>query len=237
MLLLLLTGCSTARRGGIDHRLYRSTKEVTPYISENRQFAHMPIIPPLIVIDAGHGGKDLGTHSSKHPHYDEKTLTLITAKYLEYQLRYLGYRTLLTRSADVFVPLKERAKIANEWEADAFISTHYNSAKNERANGIEVFYYSSDQDKERSAKSQGLAKTVLDQLVEQLEVKSRGVKKEDFAVIRETKMPAILIEGGFLTNPDERKKLLTYRYIEQLAWAVANGVDEYINKHSTQILP
>jgi len=210
-----LTGCS--------HPRY--VQEPEPIAMEMPDFKRGPVI----VIDAGHGGKDLGTNS-KSPYYEEKTLTLDTAFLVEHYLQKMGYRTVLTRTEDVFIPLKKRSSIANDLGAKAFVSVHYNSAPSKQANGIEVFYFNSEKDRKRANSSRVLAQSVLDEVIVETRAKSRGVKHGNLSVVRETSMPAVLIEGGFLTNEAERSMILDHKYTERLAWAVANGVHKYLRK-------
>lgn len=195
------------------------TKPITPLYNKG-----------LIVIDAGHGGKDFGTNSPSNPKYLEKNLTLSTAFMLRNYLQQMGYEILLTRDDDTFIPLDERAQIANEQKPKAFISVHYNHADSKDAAGIEVYYYKSDDNKTRSSSSKLLAESILTNVIHSTKAKSRGVKHGNFAVIRETKMPAILIEGGFLSNEGEMEKIKKASYLKQLAWGIANGLDEYIGK-------
>lgn len=183
---------------------------------------------PLVVIDPGHGGKDLGTHSFNAPRYEEKAVTLATAYFLQNYLREMGFRTVMTRHDDRFVALQDRATVANTLQADLFVSLHYNSAEREEAEGIEVFYFPSEKDHQRSEKSKKLAASVLKEVIRETKAKSRGVKKENFAVIRETKMPAILVEGGFLTHPLERERLLQRSYLRKIAFGVAQGINNYL---------
>lgn len=185
-------------------------------------------LPPLIIIDPGHGGEDQGTLSLIKPAYQEKFLTLATANLLRDYLQKLGYRTKMTRTSDVFISLSNRAKIANEANAAFFVSVHYNSAPSKEAHGIEVFYYRSDTDLQRTNASKAFATDVLNQVLVMSKAKSRGVKAGNFAVIRETKMPAILVEGGFLTNAEELEKIKDPQYLKVLAWGIAQGVDRYI---------
>jgi len=182
----------------------------------------------LIVIDAGHGGKDLGAESDKAPKYQEKIYTLTTAKMLESYLKRQGYRTVMTRNDDFFVSLSERAKFANGQHPILFVSVHYNSAPKKQAHGVEVYYYRSDTDKERSSASKKLAQADLDNVIAQTEAKSRGVKHGNFAVIRETNMPAILIEGGFLSNDEELKKIKRGAYQKKIAWGIVQGIEKYL---------
>lgn len=185
--------------------------------------------PELIIIDAGHGGKDSGTVSNRFD-YEEKHLTLSTAHMIKGYLNALGYKTLMTRQNDTFVPLAQRAGIANAANASLFVSIHYNSSPSETAEGIEVFYYK-EGEQDRVEASKELGNEILSRVVRHTGGSSRGVKSANFAVIRETAMPAILIEGGFLTNPEERKKLKDPQYRRFMAWGIAKGIDEYCQAH------
>lgn len=194
----------------------------------------VPFLPKkggLIVIDPGHGGEDFGTYSKKIPKYQEKHLTLATARMLNNYLQQMGYETLMTRNEDVFISLDKRALIANIHKPKVFVSIHYNSAPSKDAEGIEVFYYRSDQDKSRTADSKRLAQAVLDKLLDATKAKSRGIKHGNLAVVRETKMPAILIEGGFLTNDKERENIKDASYMKRVAYGIALGIQDYIAKN------
>ncbi len=198
----------------------------------------MPNVPKptpkreLIIVDAGHGGKDAGT-SNKKDRYEEKVLTLETAFLISDALKQLGYKTLLTRSNDIFLPLETRAEIANSVNADLFVSIHYNFSSSASAEGIEVYYYKENKspNSSRITQSKELAGEVLKKVIKNTGAESRGLKTENFAVIRETKMPAILIEGGFLSNPKERERLHDPRYLQELAGGIAHGVDQYLKTH------
>jgi len=178
----------------------------------------------LIMLDPGHGGKDLGTHDVC---YQEKTLTLETALLVESWLRQAGYPTLMTRRTDKEIHKLDRAALANQKQPALFVSIHYNSAPSKEAEGIEVFYYDDEQNPTRTAASQLLAKTLYERVLNETQAKSRGVKKGDYAVIRETTMPAVLIEGGFLTNKSELTRLQDPAYRARLARAIAQGIDLY----------
>ncbi|MEX1013359.1 MAG: N-acetylmuramoyl-L-alanine amidase [Waddliaceae bacterium] len=181
---------------------------------------------PRVMIDAGHGGKDEGAKSPHIKDMIEKDLTLSTAKLLDRYLRQLGYETILTRSNDVFIPLDVRAEFANANSPDLFVSVHYNSAPNKSAQGIEVFYYK--EESERSERAKVLAGAVLDTVLTSTQAKSRGTKHGNFAVIRDTKMPAILIEAGFLTNQEESKLIEDAYYRNRLARGIAQGIRNYV---------
>lgn len=190
-----------------------------------------PFRKKLVVIDAGHGGDDLGTQSTSKPRYKEKHLNLATAKMLEGFLRQMGYKTIMTRTEDVFITLEKRAEIANGLKPDLFISIHYNSAPTKQAEGVEVFFYRDDKDKVRVTSSKQLAQLVLNKIVENTNAKSRGVKHGDLSVIRNTQMPAILVEGGFLTNDDEMQRLKDPAYLKRVAWGIAQGIQNYLGKN------
>ncbi|MCH9630253.1 MAG: hypothetical protein S4CHLAM37_02470 [Chlamydiia bacterium] len=177
----------------------------------------------LIIIDAGHGGYDVGARVSA---CNEKSLALSTSLMTKKYLTAMGYRVILTRSRDIFIPLQRRTTIANQTKSKLFVSVHFNSAKSKQAKGIEVFYYNS-KDKWRSGSSKKLARRVLSKLIARTGATDRGVKDGNFHVIRETKMPAILVEGGFITHEEERHKLTDSSYREKLARGIAEGIDNY----------
>lgn len=216
---LLLSGC----------RQHSVWKQEGPFVWEDKS----PTPPTAqkkmgtVVIDAGHGGKDHGTHSEKH-HYHEKHLTLLTARLVQQYLEEMGYETILTRDADTFVELSKRAQLANALNANLFVSIHYNFSDSPEADGIEVFYFKSDTPNSRLVASKALGQEVLSRILKHTGANSRGLKTANFAVIRETQMPAILIEGGFLSNPNERAKIKDPDYRCYLAWAIARGVDAYL---------
>lgn len=181
-------------------------------------------LKPLIILDAGHGGTDEGT---KFNTFLEKKITLTTALLTKKHLEEFGYRVLLTRSRDIFVPLEKRCTIANNNKAALFVSLHYNASKNREAHGIEIFYCDS-KERWRSHASKKLANCILYYLLDGTGAHSRGVKKGNFHVIRETEMPAVLVEGGFVTNRDERLLLRDKNYIDRVAKGIAEGIHKYL---------
>jgi N-acetylmuramoyl-L-alanine amidase len=177
---------------------------------------------PLIVLDPGHGGADEG---AKVHYLMEKRLCLMTTFLVRKYLEELGYRVIMTRSKDVFIPLQRRVSIANKTKAVLFASIHYNSAPSTEAHGIEVFYHGKNK---QSGQSRKLAGLVLNNLVDQTKALSRGVKVGNYHVLRETQMPAILIEGGFITNGIERMQLREKAYLEKISKGIALGIDKYL---------
>ncbi|MBS0623151.1 MAG: N-acetylmuramoyl-L-alanine amidase [Verrucomicrobia bacterium] len=218
--LLLLTGCGT--RGIPPEVTAMATREKSPVVCK----------PQRIILDAGHGGRDTGAASCRE-NYEEKSLTLSTALLVQDQLKKMGYQTSLTRNHDIYLPLSTRAEIANKHDADLFVSIHYNFSTSKEAHGIEVFYYKEEKapSHPRIVKSKQLAQRVLNGVLTQTGANSRGVKQANFAVVRETKMPAILIEAGFLSNRQERDKIKDPCYLRLLAKGIAEGIDSYLNKN------
>lgn len=185
---------------------------------------------PLVVVDAGHGGNDPGTIGGG---FVEKTLTLQTAKMLKSELERLGVRVKLTRGKDCFLPLPKRVLIANQLKGQKplFVSVHYNSAPHGRAHGTEVFYYPSKQEKRQKA-SKLLARDILHSLVESFGGQSRGVKEGDFHVIRETVVPAVLVEVCFLNNDIDCALLRSRKALQRAVQGIAKGIVYYY--HSQQ---
>jgi N-acetylmuramoyl-L-alanine amidase len=179
---------------------------------------------PLIVLDAGHGGTDEGTKVSA---LKEKRLTLLTVLLTKKHLEELGYRVMLTRGRDVYLTLPKRVGIANRSKAALFVSVHFNSAPNADASGMEVFYFDS-KEVWRGRASKRLAQCVLNRLIDQTDASSRGVKAGNFHVIRETLMPSIIVEAGFISNLKERHKLKDRAYLERIAIGIAQGIDKYL---------
>jgi N-acetylmuramoyl-L-alanine amidase len=178
----------------------------------------------LIVLDAGHGGSDEGASMQS---CQEKRVALSTTLMTKKQLEALGYRVLLTRSRDIYLSLPRRVSIANKAQGALFVSIHYNASRSKAAQGIEV-YYPSTKELWRSHASKRLANCILHYLLDETEALSRGVKEGNFHVIRETEMPAVLVEGGFITNQDERTLLKDRDYLNRIAKGIAQGIDKYL---------
>ncbi len=191
---------------------------------EASTIASVDALKPLIILDAGHGGTDEG---AKINTFMEKKIALTTTFLTKKHLEELGYRVIMTRSRDIFLPLQRRVLIANKTKGSLFVSVHFNSSPSTEAKGIEIFYYDS-KEMWRSRASKRLANSILYRMLDQTEAISRGVKQGNFHVIRETDMPAVLVEGGFITNRDERTKLRDKTYLDRLAIGIAQGIDKYM---------
>lgn len=169
-----------------------------------------------VIIDAGHGGKDIGGNYDK---VYEKHLALDTAKRVEYMLKRKGYRTRMTRTSDVFISLQKRASIGNRYSNSIFVSIHYNYTYRKAANGIETFYYTS--------RSKPLAKYVQSETLKKTRAYDRGVKFARYYVIRNSKNPAILFEGGFLQNSSERRAVKKGSYRQRISEGIVKGIEKY----------
>ena len=172
-----------------------------------------------IIIDPGHGGHDLGASRSL---IYEKHLNLDVARRLERTLKESGFRTVLTRKTDDFIPLSTRSARANKYRNAIFISIHFNWSWKSKVTGIETFY--------RSSSAHSLASYIQRQLVRQIGCTNRGVKTANFSVLRKTRHPAVLVEGGFVSNRGERSSMLDPRYRQVLADSIARGILEYRKK-------
>jgi N-acetylmuramoyl-L-alanine amidase len=112
--------------------------------------------------------------------------------------------------------------------AAIFVSVHFNSAASRNGRGAEILYFNSPKS-QRSADSKRLATCILSRLCEALPTRNRGVKHRDLCVIRETAMPAVLVEAAFITNPQEARLLNSTPYKQQIAWAIAKGINDYFH--------
>lgn len=220
-LAILFLGCATA--GKSDPAIAAHTTVFHTKKSHKKQQQPKKELIPTVVIDPGHGGFDQGAHTR---FCEEKQICLRVGHLLRKQLEKMGYGVIMTRTIDEYVPLIDRAQVANNNKSQVLVSLHFNSAPSSSAQGLEVFYCPKAESF-RLKRSKELAIGVLHRLIAHTGAKSRGVKEGDFCVIRETKMPAILIEGGFITNEDEQKKITDERYLEKMAVAIAEGLDTY----------
>lgn len=171
--------------------------------------------PVTVVIDAGHGGHDRGGIPGQR--VSEKEMTLDVAQRLRKVLEASGYRVVMTRNSDVFVPLGTRCAIANSYRNAIFVSVHFNSATRRGASGIETYFYSRD--------SLSLASAIHHYVTGGAPSENRGVRRRGYYVLRRTNVPAVLVECGFLTNPTEAAYAQNASYRQKLAEAIAAGVN------------
>src|SRR5437763_15976374 len=167
-----------------------------------------------IVIDPGHGGFDRGGIPGQR--VLEKNMNLDVALRLKPILEKAGYRVVMPRTTDIFVPLGARVAIANSYPNGIFLCIHFNSASRSGASGIETYFYSTE--------SAPLAASIHSAVVGGAPSENRGVRRRGYFVLRKTTIPAVLVECGFLTNPTEAQYAQTTAYRQRLAQEIARGI-------------
>ena len=196
-----------------------------------------------VVLDPGHGGHDKGQVSR---YGAEKDFALDVARKLRPILQGKGLRVIMTREGDYFVPLEVRAKIANSARNSIFVSIHFNASGDDpNATGFEIFSFTprgapstSDGNVNANsfnmqpgssvdAQSMALSACIYHSLLGHLPEYDRGIKRARFAVLRLTKVPAVLIEGGFLTERGESKLISNKDWRAKLAGAIGIGIENY----------
>jgi N-acetylmuramoyl-L-alanine amidase len=170
--------------------------------------------PITVVIDAGHGGYDRGGIPGQR--VSEKDMTLDVARRLRSVLAASGYRVVMTRDSDDFIPLGTRTAIANSNRNAIFVSIHFNSAPRSSAGGIETYFYNRD--------SLALASAIHHYVAGGAPSENRGVRRRGYFVLRRTNIPAVLVECGFLTSPTEAAYVQNASYRQKLAEEIAAGV-------------
>ncbi|MER2121878.1 MAG: N-acetylmuramoyl-L-alanine amidase [Solibacillus sp.] len=169
-------------------------------------------------IDPGHGGHDPGAIGSNSK---EAENVLKVALSLEKKLKAQGHEVKLSRRTDTYLTLKQRADLANTWGADVFISLHDNSAVNKTATGFETFIYNDSVSSNTIKLQQHVHKTIS----KGIGLRDRGMKRANFAVVRQTNMPALLIEYGFISNLTD-EKVIAFE-IEKQAQLTFEGINNF----------
>ncbi len=207
---------------------YSTHERYVEIVMQAREKDRAPLLPPdsrraFIVIDAGHGGNDPGAIGKGGTR--EKEVTLAVSEYLKRYLENDQFKVILTRAEDMEVLLQPRVDVANLRNSDLFISIHCNSMppNNEHVRGIET-YFTTPQSKE-------LADVLHQYLVKELKAPDRRVRKRGLFVTRKTKMPSVLLEIGFLSNPQEEAQLSNSNYQRLVAKAIRDGIYDYLSKH------
>src|SRR3954469_8210277 len=197
-----------------------------------------------VVLDAGHGGYDKGAASTFG---NEKTYTLEVARALRPLLQAKGFKVVMTRETDVFIPLEVRARIANSTKDSIFVSIHFNATgSNPSATGFEIFsltprgapstndeslalhFVNMQAGSPMEAQSFELASVVYHSMCGNfLEEFDRGIKRARFAVLRRTSVPSILVEGGFLSETGDAKRISDAEWRKQFAQAICTGIEGY----------
>ena len=204
------------------------TPTVTPTIS--------PTPGPVIVIDPGHGGTDIGTDLQGNADTVEKTINLEISKVLKDKLEALGFTVIMTRSTDTYVSVSDRIEIAKNAGIDSgisglptvFVSIHQNAASIDLTDvsGCEIYYNDSGNENNKT-----LAESVLKEVCESTGAKDRGVKTGDFDILSgNLDVPVILTECGFMTSDTEYELLKSDDYREKIAEGIVNGLLKYFKK-------
>lgn len=176
----------------------------------------------LIVIDAGHGGNDPGA-ISPYTKTKEKDIALAISQKLKRKLENIGFKVYMTRDDDTYVGLYNRAEIANNLGANAFLSIHINASTSSDPKGVEMLYVPDSRD------SKGFAQLLQTEVCKITGAKSIGlIQRPNLVVIRETKMPAVLAELGFLSNQTEGQLLMDDRYQDKLVDGMYNAITKYV---------
>src|SRR4051812_29998704 len=197
-----------------------------------------------IVLDPGHGGYDKGAASTFG---NEKNFALDVARQLRPLLQAKGFKVIMTRETDVFIPLEVRARIANQTKDSIFVSIHFNAtSSNPNATGFEIFsltprgapstsdeslalhFVNMQAGSPMEAQSFELASVVYHSMCGNfLEEFDRGIKRARFAVLRRTTIPSILVEGGFLSETGDAKRIADPEWRKQYAQAICTGLEGY----------
>lgn len=206
----------------------------TVYVSESlvsqiRPYLGAPAVPSRpqprvlrgnIVIDPGHGGHDPGATSVTGVH--EKTINYDVAEKVAAILERRGLSVTLTRQRSEYIELETRAEIANRRNADLFVSLHADSAPSPSAQGFTIYVANAaSADSQRAARdiARAMATTGLE---------NRGVRREDYRVLRTSQVPAVLVEMGYLSNRQDATRLQDSAFQDKLAAAIATGIIDYL---------
>jgi len=194
-----------------------------------------------VVIDAGHGGKDAG---AVNRYGTEAGYNLIVAKIVKKNLEAKGFKVIMTRETNVYLSLQQRVSLANRYQDAIFVSIHFNASSRSSASGIETFtlspkgvaHYGRSVKRSDHQTRQGnyqdsaniaLASAIHSRMIvrtKAAKVEDRGIKRARFSVLSSIKLPAILVEGGFMSNPEEAKWINKKVYQNTVAVAISEGI-------------
>lgn len=221
-------GATIAWNGKTDSVFISTTGDIPKdfYDTEQEDVKSEVLRNKVIVLDPGHGGSDPGAVAWN---VKEKDLNLQVAKILREMLKKAGTTVYMTRTEDKYVGLYTRAAIANNLNADLFVSIHHNASSNSGAKGVMTLYYPSS--KKQKMNGQKFAQIVQKNLVSDLNAKDWGIiPRPNLVVTRETRMPAVLAELGFMTNKSELDRLVTYEFQKQAAESLFKSITEALQQ-------
>lgn len=196
-------------------------ERLTPSYSTSSSTRNAPQEVALVVVDPGHGGKDPGAIGIGG--LQEKHVVLPISHQVREILESQGVAVRMTRTDDRFISLAGRSQLANRLDADLFVSIHANAISLSRpdVNGVETFYYSS---------GRRLAQSIQSSILRRVQMRNRGVKQANFYVLRNSAMPAVLVEVGFVTGREDAPRLANADFRRQMAEAIAEGILQYIRQ-------
>lgn len=218
------------------------TRPMGAMLSQDGTKLHIQLLKPdvgdgklpgkVIVVDPGHGGEDRGAHVGT---INEKDLTLAIGKLLAKKLTAEGATVILTRDSDVFVPLTTRAEIANNNHANFFISCHINATGDSRSETGGITFHHMGKGVSRL-----LGICIQHEIAKVSQIPNMGVwsdariyRQGGFSVLRNTKMPGVLIEFGFINHPYDRKRMIQSDFQQAVASAVVNGIKVFLGNAKT----
>lgn len=210
------------QNAGLDARIVQTTDTVASPPSSPSPRLPTPAAQQgevLVMIDPGHGGRDPGAVGRNG--LLEKEINIFIARRLQNTLEQRGYRTALTRTQDVELDLQPRVDIAERANATIFVSIHANAISLSRpeVNGLETYYYST---------GRNLARAIHSSVLRSTDLRDRGVRQARFYVLRNTSMPAVLVETGFVTGSEDAARFQSTAAREQIADAIAQGIIDYL---------
>lgn len=230
MTIVAVTGCEPKR----EHVLDRLPPPVLKVPMPRPRFVPPPPVPVLpapvvrhayrnvtIVVDAGHGGHDPGTRGVGYTAVPEKNINLAIATDLAQQLRSRGANVVMTRASDCFIELGERANTGDRCSAELFVSIHIDASRNTGASGMTVYM-----GKSASVGSQQAARHINNAL-RAAGLETRGVRRANYKVLRESNCSAVLIECGFLSNYRDAQALTQPYHQQRIATAIAEGIADF----------
>ena len=181
-----------------------------------------PLSEATIVLDPGHGGNDPGAESNSGKF--EKTYTLLLAQQVAKTLRATGARVIMTRDSDKLVYLSQIPKVAENANADAFISFHFDSVTEANgASGYTTYYYHKDNG------SKDLAQAINDAMNPNMPLENRGIDRAEYVVLIDNKVPATLLENGYINSDRDFKKIKSPAYRKLIAQDVEQGLETYFD--------
>jgi N-acetylmuramoyl-L-alanine amidase len=198
------------------------TEQIRPHLRTG--LPEQPTVPrktkEVVVIDAGHGGRDPGTSSATG--IEEKSINLRVAAKVARLLEQRGLTVVMTRWQDEYIEKEERAAIANRRKADLFVSIHSDSAPSSSAQGFTIYVA-----RAASAKSYQAAHAI-NQAMEKTGMNNRGIREADYVVLVKTDGAAVLVELGYLSNAQDTARLADDRFRDRLAQAIADGIQAFL---------